>query len=69
METFDASTQCFFCGADNSTEGRGYGGERCCRSCGKGGFGEPDEPYMAYHGKKIIYSRAGQPAEQKGART
>jgi len=55
--TFDASTQCFFCGANNSEQGRGYGGERCCNSCGKGGFGEPDQPDMAYKGKVLIYSR------------
>lgn len=56
-ETFDASTQCFFCGADNSEQGRGYGGERGCDSCGKGGQGEPDEPVMAYHGKQLVYSK------------
>jgi|SRR6266850_3202762 len=55
--TFDASTRCFFCGADNSEQQRGYGGERGCSSCGKGGLGEPDEETMAYKGKKIVYSR------------
>lgn len=45
---FDPSKQCFFCGANNENQGRGYGGERCCSKCGKGGFGEPDEPEMAY---------------------
>lgn len=54
---FDASTQCFFCGADNSEQGRGYGGERGCDSCGKGGLGEPDEETMAYKGKEIVYSK------------
>ena len=47
---FDFSKQCCFCGANNEHEPIGYAGERCCSSCSKGGFGEPDEPRMAYKG-------------------
>lgn len=46
---FDFANRCCFCGADNSHQARGYGGERLC-DCGKGGYGEPDEPTMAYKG-------------------
>ena len=47
---FDFATRCCFCGADNRDGTRGYAGERTCSTCGKGGFGEPDEPEMAYKG-------------------
>lgn len=53
---FDASTQCFFCGEDNSEQMRGYGGERGCDHCGQGGQGEPDLPQMAYRHKIIMFS-------------
>jgi hypothetical protein len=45
---FDFSKHCCFCGKDNSHDPVGYAGERMCRSCGKGGNGEPDEARMAY---------------------
>ena len=47
---FDFSSWCCFCGSDNHLDARGYAGERCCSTCGKGGFGEPDEEKMAYKG-------------------
>jgi hypothetical protein len=47
-DQFDFAHLCCFCGKDNSDDPRGYAGERCCHHCGKGGFGEPDEPEMAY---------------------
>jgi len=56
--TFDFSTQCCFCGADNTDGCIGYAGERTCSTCGFGGNGEPDKPRMAYHGKVHIHSRA-----------
>lgn len=46
---FDFKRQCCFCGANNESDPVGYAGERCCRTCGKGGDGEPDELVMAYH--------------------
>lgn len=50
IKPFDPATQCFFCGADNRYCCAGYGGERFCNTCDKGGRGEPDEPFMAYKG-------------------
>ena len=47
---FDTGKFCCFCGADNSNQPRGYGGERGCGECGKGGEGQRDEKYMAYKG-------------------
>ena len=47
---FDFGKQCCFCGANNENGTIGYAGERTCSNCGKGGFGEPDEPVMAYKG-------------------
>lgn len=47
---FDTGKSCSFCGADIRDCVRGYAGEPCCRTCGKGGEGEPDEGYMAYKG-------------------
>jgi hypothetical protein len=52
VRTFDFSKQCCFCGANNEKGTVGYGGERCCPTCGKGGDGEPDEAWMAY--KSIV---------------
>lgn len=51
-EEFDIGKQCCFCGANNQTSFRewGYGGERFCSDCGRGGNGEPDLPFMAYKG-------------------
>jgi hypothetical protein len=51
---FDIHTRCCFCGADNRHEPVGYGGERSCRECGKGGNGERDEPVMAYRTKSRL---------------
>ena len=45
---FDAHKQCCFCGAYNENDVVGYGGERCCSTCGFGGEGEPDVPCMFY---------------------
>jgi hypothetical protein len=45
---FDPGKQCFFCGANNELEPRGYAGERTCGECGFGGYGEPDNPSMFY---------------------
>jgi hypothetical protein len=52
-KTFDFSKQCCFCGADNTDGVAGYAGERTCSTCGKGGYGEPDEPRMAYKGESF----------------
>jgi hypothetical protein len=49
---FDFARQCCFCGANNENGEVGYGGERACPTCGKGGDGEPDEKYMAYRDEK-----------------
>lgn len=48
MGEFNFSKRCCFCGGDNTDGVRGYAGERTCSTCGKGGYGEPDEQYMAY---------------------
>ena len=53
MPVFDYAKQCCFCGANNEHEPRGYAGERTCSSCGKGGYGEPDEPNMACYAKSV----------------
>lgn len=45
---FDPRKQCCWCGTDNQKGVNGYGGERCCSTCGWGGEGEPDVPCMFY---------------------
>lgn len=57
--SFDFGKQCCFCGANNESKEFGYGGERHCNTCGKGGSGEPDEERMAYKGNLLTHSKDG----------
>ena len=43
----DFNGRCFFCGADNQNGAVGYAGERCCNTCGQGGYGEFSAAVMA----------------------
>jgi len=57
-------SQCCFCGAVHLPhEPMGYGGEKNCHVCGKGGFGEPDEPDMFY--KRVLQPDAPLTGEEE----